>query len=265
MRLEDTDSIIRQAEEYAAEVISETADDGTVVRRARGWSTARHYDAPTTDIPVHAIPGVLELFNKCAMSTLGPMLRALVGNKVSDEDMYIYINDAFIVKYEVASDGALAPSQRFLPIHADQSHYSFTIALNSADEYDDGGTYFVDLNRSLKVDKGHCLMFPGSLRHGGDPITRGVRYILAVFAFVSSSGGDQFKSGESSLFGKGVALSRSSEPIFDSNEKANNDSFSFKRARTEDSNTAANDNGDFVANISSSSNSFSFGFSNFED
>ena len=31
---------------------------------------------------------------------------------------------------------------------------------------------------------GHCVVFPGSCRHGGHPITSGVRYIVAAFLWV---------------------------------------------------------------------------------
>ncbi|CAM9325834.1 unnamed protein product, partial [Ectocarpus fasciculatus] len=168
------------------EEIDFTTDDGHVIRRRRGWTTTRHYDAPTTDIPVHEIPGVLEIFNKCVLKQLAPMLYGLLGDTQKKRNTsYFYINDAFIVKYEVPPDNSAQVSQRFLPIHTDQSHYSFTIALNAKHEYENGGTYFVDLDQSLQVDEGHCLMFPGTLRHGGDPISKGTRYILAVFVFLS--------------------------------------------------------------------------------
>lgn len=184
---EEADCIIRLTEDYVRALVDIVGEDGSITRKPRGWTTSRHYDAPTTDIPVHAISEVLNIFNKCALTKLGPMLYTLVvGERKIKENMYMYINDAFVVKYEVPPEGSISPGQRFLPIHADQSHYSFTIALNDSTEYSDGGTYFVDLKRSLKVEKGHCLMFPGALQHGGDPITKGVRYILAVFAFISS-------------------------------------------------------------------------------
>jgi hypothetical protein len=183
----ECESIIEQAHAYVDQEVEAEAGDGAVTRGPRGWTTTRHYDAPTTDVPVHVVPGALRLFNGCALRRLGPMLHAVLRRDRRGEDakQYMYINDAFIVKYEVTGD-ASKTSQRYLPMHLDQSHYSFTIALNSAAEYDGGGTYFAALDRALSADKGHCLLFPGTLRHGGDPITRGVRYILAVFVFLSS-------------------------------------------------------------------------------
>ena len=108
-----------------------------------------------------------------------------------------------------------APSQTYLPLHCDQSSHSFTIALNAAEEYEGGGTYFPSLGAVLRpgmcnqmrhqfvqnkcannllssyvsvTDVGQVLSFPGgSILHGGEPIVRGTRYILAVFAYIAGS------------------------------------------------------------------------------
>ncbi|KAJ1466891.1 hypothetical protein T484DRAFT_1921969 [Baffinella frigidus] len=85
--------------------------------------------------------------------------------------------DAFIVKYE-ASTG-----QRHLPVHRDQSTHSFTIALNPPEAYSGGGTYICELGESLTPAKGHLLSFEGALLHGGDPVTRGTRYIAVAFCY----------------------------------------------------------------------------------
>jgi hypothetical protein len=38
------------------------------------WTTSRHYAVPTTDIPVHSSPRMLEWFNEVLMSKIGPLL-----------------------------------------------------------------------------------------------------------------------------------------------------------------------------------------------
>jgi hypothetical protein len=100
-----------------------------------------------------------------------------------------------------------------------QSEYSFTIALNSLDEYEGGGTYFVDLGQAVNVDRGHCITFPGGLRHGGDPITSGVRYIIAVFLFVSDEAEEAIKSSKYSRYG-----STSTSGMSNSGSSRNSDS-----------------------------------------
>ena len=86
-----------------------------------------------------------------------------------------------------------AAAQRSLPLHQDDSHLSLTIALNSGDEFDGGGTGFADVRGGSRVaplvvrpDLGHAVAFPGGLWHGGEPITRGRRYVIAAFLWVAS-------------------------------------------------------------------------------
>lgn len=125
--------------------------------------------------------------------------------------VHVAILDAFIVKY--ASSSAVmdrvdedtgighsgnhrcqdpvigeSASQVFLPLHTDQSSHSFIIPLNASSEYTGGGTYFPSLDCILLPGVGQALIFPGgSILHGGQPITAGTRYILAVFAYMTSS------------------------------------------------------------------------------
>ena len=101
--------------------------------------------------------------------------------ELKDEVFKMAIHDAFIVKYHCNDDDPHSflsyinnihnkstptpttttteednpssmshPSQRYLPIHTDQSTHSFVIALNPTSEYIGGGTYFQDMNQSLK-------------------------------------------------------------------------------------------------------------------
>jgi predicted 2-oxoglutarate/Fe(II)-dependent dioxygenase YbiX len=96
-----------------------------------------------------------------------------------DVDMTrLRVVDAFLVKYS-------AGKQRELPIHSDQSQFSLTIAINPASEYDGGGTYFFDVDATAKCDVGGFVVFPGHMAHGGAAITRGVRYIIAAFLYLS--------------------------------------------------------------------------------
>ena len=107
------------------------------------------------------------------------------------------MHDAFIVKYEFAEG-----KQNQLSMHQDESTFSFTIALNSRDEYEGGGTCFEATRpsgepdapfeaRALATDAGGCVAFGGKLRHGGQAITSGVRYIIPLFVYL-----DKNNSGE---------------------------------------------------------------------
>ena len=146
---------------------------------------------PTTDIPVHAIPGLLQWFNRLLEDRLAPMLAAqfglpaAAGNKsesmnsdtsLSEQNgessvtrtvdssnnmnkMRISVHDAFIVKYSccqaASSDPFSGAPQRHLPLHEDQSTHSLTIALNALGEYEGGGTYFVALGDAVRPGNIH--------------------------------------------------------------------------------------------------------------
>ena len=140
-----------------------------------GWSTQRHYAVPTTDLPVHQIGALLPWFNSIMKHKLVPMLARLYPRAVQRDKLRVH--DAFLVKYD-------ARAQRELPLHSDQSEFSFTISLNPLAEYEGGGTWFEDLDQTLRPDVGGVVAFPGHLCHSGAPITQGVRYIIAVFMYM---------------------------------------------------------------------------------
>jgi len=80
----------------------------------------------------------------------------------------------FIAKYE-------SSGQRSLAEHEDGSPWSFVLALN--DGFSGGGTQFVELEGKpiMNASVGGAIGFCGRNRHCGQPITSGVRYILAGF------------------------------------------------------------------------------------
>lgn len=78
----------------------------------------------------------------------------------------------------------------------------FQIALNGLDQYSGGGTFFPCLGRSLRPPEGHTLSFRGDILHGGDPLLKGVRYIIACFCYyddddADGGGGEGAQKGES--------------------------------------------------------------------
>lgn len=146
---------IRAAEEHAS--------------RSGGWTTARHHAVPTTDVPVHDVPDLLIWFNEAMACRLGPLLACYFGAA------RVRVHDAFLVKYT-------AGAQAHLPLHVDESQLSLTIVLNDA--FSGGGTFFADLGRALSPRIGHVVAFDGEALHGGEPIVRGTRYIIAAFLYV---------------------------------------------------------------------------------
>lgn len=142
-----------------------------------GWTASRHYAVPTTDLPIHKVPKLLEWFQEWMPQVLLPLLRDQFGTaRCSNGDERFYVHDAFLVRYEATA------SSCFLPLHFDESTHSCVLALN--DDFSGGGSYVYDLNRSIAPATGGMASFKGNrCLHGGNPVTRGVRYILAIFLF----------------------------------------------------------------------------------
>lgn len=83
-----------------------------------------------------------------------------------------------MVKYDVTRR-----ERQKLDMHTDKSEWTFLIALSNGCglDYNGGGTYFECLDSTVHVQRGHCLIFPGKLRHCGQRITSGLRFLLVGF------------------------------------------------------------------------------------
>lgn len=143
-----------------------------------GWSASRHYAVPTTDLPIHKVPKLLKWFQDWMPRVLLPILRDQFGTtRRGNGDERFYIHDAFLVRYEATA------SSCFLPLHFDESTHSCVLALN--DNFDGGGSYIYNLDQSIAPATGGMISFLGSrCLHGGNPVTHGVRYILAIFLYL---------------------------------------------------------------------------------
>eukprot|EP00533_Pseudo-nitzschia_delicatissima_P010169 CAMPEP_0116100214 /NCGR_PEP_ID=MMETSP0327-20121206/12175_1 /TAXON_ID=44447 /ORGANISM="Pseudo-nitzschia delicatissima, Strain B596" /LENGTH=565 /DNA_ID=CAMNT_0003592129 /DNA_START=373 /DNA_END=2071 /DNA_ORIENTATION=+ len=89
-----------------------------------------------------------------------------------------------IVKYDTSKK-----ERQKLDMHTDKSEWTFLIALSNGCglDYDGGGTYFECLDATVHIQKGHALVFPGKLRHKGQAISNGLRFLLVGF-LVEKSG-----------------------------------------------------------------------------
>jgi len=106
-----------------------------------------------------------------------------------------------IVKYDVTKK-----ERQKLDMHTDKSEWTFLIALSNGCgvDYEGGGTYFECLDATVHIQRGHALVFPGKLRHCGQKITSGLRFLLVGFLVdkqttsKNSSGGGKTSSSKSS-------------------------------------------------------------------
>lgn len=143
------------------------------------WETTRHKNYPTTDIPVCKLPNrarsVVE--NVVVPNIVAAMRRAY---DLTDADVdRIRPFDLFVVKYN-------PEGQALLRHHRDVSELSFVVTLSEATQFDGGGTHYYHTDQTIRGDCGDVVMHCGKVKHGGSPVTRGVRYILIGFMEVRS-------------------------------------------------------------------------------
>ncbi|KAL7476333.1 hypothetical protein ACHAW6_002208 [Cyclotella cf. meneghiniana] len=142
-----------------------------------GWTTTRHGNYPTTDIPIVQLPNTLNLLRSSLQSRLYPLLRHQFSTYLPDPTK-LRVADGFIVKYD-ANGG-----QSELRPHRDGSVLSFNIALNDSTDYEGGGTWFHSLGESIRIEKGEVVSHASGILHGGHGITSGRRYIMVCFVIL---------------------------------------------------------------------------------
>lgn len=93
-------------------------------------------------------------------------------------DLSLDDREPHMVKYDVTKK-----ERQKLNMHTDKSEWTFLIALSNACgmDYEGGGTYFECLDATVHLQRGHALVFPGKLRHCGQRITAGLRFLLVGF------------------------------------------------------------------------------------
>ena len=143
-----------------------------------GWTSKRHFNHPTQDIPLAELPRTRHFLNTDGLpKRIYPMLGQAFKESLPNWRA-LRVADAFVVKYDAAN------GQKALAKHRDGSVLSFNIALNERCEYVGGGTWFEGLGESIPIDQGHVCCHASGVLHGGHPITEGIRYILVAFVIV---------------------------------------------------------------------------------
>ena len=152
--------VVGQAERHAA--------------RSDGWNVAGHHDQyPTTDVVVAESRALRRWLNAKLRLAIWPALAAQFG--VAPDELWL--QDAFVVRYDAAG-------QNRLGTHTDDSELSFNLLLSDPGAFEGGGTSFAAADTTLRPPQGAMLSHFGRLRHAGEPVLEGSRYILAGFVRV---------------------------------------------------------------------------------
>lgn len=101
-----------------------------------------------------------------------------LGGPNSQQKLQLDDREPHIVKYDVTKK-----ERQKLDMHTDKSEWTFLIALSNGCgvDYEGGGTFFECLDATVHIQRGHALVFPGKLRHCGQKITSGLRFLLVGF------------------------------------------------------------------------------------
>mmetsp|Transcript_17823 Transcript_17823/g.41825 ORF Transcript_17823/g.41825 Transcript_17823/m.41825 type:complete len:351 (+) Transcript_17823:97-1149(+) len=143
------------------------------VKTSSGWTTERHAAYATTDMPCSLIPEIDAWVRESLAERVLPELARRHGWG-DGSGSCLYFRDLFFVQYSVQGQAGLA-------LHRDGSIMSFNILLNSAQDFEGGGTYVEADECAYQIMQGDCFVHSGKLRHGGQPVTRGERYIIVGF------------------------------------------------------------------------------------
>ena len=126
--------------------------------------------------PVRDLPRTSRWLDKALETTLLPQIaRAFEGVDALATPSYLRVSAASVLRYNASA------GQTQLGLHRDGPLVAGTVALN--DEYEGGGTFVEAADDVLRAPAGHVVLHPGTLRHAGQAITRGLRYILVFWVF----------------------------------------------------------------------------------
>ena len=149
-------------------------DHANKVGEEKGWTTKRHNNYPTTDLPMHMLSESVRAIILCRVSEILDKAKVLY---CLPKTCSMDVKDIFIVKY--------APSQQsILGMHCDGNILTFQITLSSLEDYEGGGTEYCD-GCIVKPNKGALTIQSGFVKHAGVPITKGLRYVLVGFVEMS--------------------------------------------------------------------------------
>ena len=161
-----TDSVLTPVECLSIRLEAEKA-------MARGLSSDFTYTdlARVGEVHVADLPASCDLLRRKLESTLLPAIAECFTLDASS----LRVRDAVVVQYDAAREATRQP------VHRDEALVSFSIPLSARAEYGGGGTIFEGSGAVFTPPMGRLLCHASGMRHAGNAISRGVRWMLVVF------------------------------------------------------------------------------------
>jgi hypothetical protein len=145
------------------------AESENYARLNGGWTTQRHHNYPTTDLPLEKITSIFGF----TLFSFNNIFDRIKKSYCLPDYLTFNISDLFVVKYD-------SDMQNSLEMHHDGSFFSMNILLSDTNDFEGGGTYFNDGITSY-LNQGDLLVHSGKVKHSGLTITKGNRYVLIAF------------------------------------------------------------------------------------
>lgn len=164
---------------------------------AAGASSSFTMTETNRDVPVHELPRTLRWLNAFLSAVLEPAVRQAYGDRAVDGRLgswrlrrrggraggdgsgaragQLVVYRALVVQYDAAA------RLTHQPVHRDAALLSVIVPLNCRSDYEGGGTWIEPLGKAIALPKGHMLLHPSAVRHGGNRLTAGERWVLVVF------------------------------------------------------------------------------------
>lgn len=158
-------------------IISATECDALVAEAAAamesGMRSSFTYTAASRlgEVHVHDLPAGRRWLADLLGSTIFPLLGSRFG--VASDELAVY--DALVVRYDAARNATRQP------VHRDASLLTVNLALSDSADYEGGGVVFEANGAVVQAERGHLMSHASGLRHAGNEITAGTRWVLVVF------------------------------------------------------------------------------------
>ena len=141
-----------------------------------GWTESRHRAFATNDVPARGVTAVADWVHAALRARV---LGALEARHATGP---LSFRDLFFVRYShTAAASGVRGAQKGLEAHRDGSPISFNVLLNSADDFDGGGTFFEVLSKRLTPEA--SARMPAA---GLSPSKPSTRTATRLHAFTSS-------------------------------------------------------------------------------